>query len=117
MKCANYKWIMNKFLPLVLVSFILTGACARAKEYHVSKNGNDINAGSVSLPFLTISKAALIAQPGDTITVHEGIYRERINPPRGGISDSKRIVYRAAQGERVVISGSEVVRGWKQADE
>ena len=112
---ANYKLIMKKYLSLVLVSLILTGACARAKEYHVSKNGNDKNDGSVSRPFLTISKAALLAQPGDTITVHEGIYRERITPPRGGISDSKRIVYRAARGERVVISGSEAVRGWKKA--
>ena len=35
------------------------------------------------------------------ITVHQGVYRERINPPRGGKSDEKRIVYRAAPGETV----------------
>ena len=60
----------------------------------------------------SISAAALRAQPGDVITVHEGIYRERINPPRGGESDTRRIVYQAAPGEKVVIKGSEVVKNW-----
>jgi alpha-N-arabinofuranosidase len=46
------------------------------------------------------------------ITVHEGIYRERVNPPRGGESDAKRIVYQAASGEKVEIKGSEVVKNW-----
>jgi hypothetical protein len=45
--------------------------------------------------------------------VHEGTYRERVTPPRGGESDAKRIVFQATAGEKVVIKGSEVVRGWK----
>ena len=87
---------------------------AFAKEYHVSIKGNDQNKGSASKPFRTISAAAAIAQPGDVITVHEGVYRERVNPPRGGTSEDKRIVYQAAPGEKVVIKGSEVVKGWEQ---
>ena len=83
-----------------------------ATEYHVSVAGRDANEGSAAKPFKTISAAALQAQPGDMITVHEGIYRERINPPRGGESDSKRIVYQAAPGEKVEIKGSEVVKNW-----
>jgi hypothetical protein len=55
-----------------------------------------------------------MAQPGDVITVHEGIYREEITPPRGGTSDKKRIVYQAAPGENVEIRGSEVVTGWTE---
>ena len=92
---------------------VLTGC---ATEYHVSTAGLDSNPGTRSKPFKTISRAAEVAQPGDTITVHEGIYRERVNPPRGGTSDDKRIVYRAADGEKVVIKGSEVVKGWKKVD-
>jgi alpha-N-arabinofuranosidase len=80
----------------------------------VSKSGDDTNDGSVSKPFKTISAAAQVAQPGDTITVHEGVYRERINPPRGGMSDDKRIVYQAAGGEKVIIKGSEVINGWQK---
>jgi hypothetical protein len=86
-------------------------------EYHVSVSGNDANAGSVISPFKTISKAGSQAQPGDVITVHEGVYRERINPPHGGISDEKRIVYQAAPGEQVVIKGSERITDWKQVDD
>ena len=44
--------------------------------------------------------------------MHEGVYRERINPPRGGTSDRQRIVYQAACGQKVEIKGSEVVKGW-----
>lgn len=83
-----------------------------AREYHVSKSGNDSNEGSLKSPFLTIQAAANIAQPGDIITVHEGIYREYVNPLRGGTSHTERIIYQAAKGERVEISGSEVIKGW-----
>ncbi len=65
--------------------------------------------GSVNDPFKTISKAASEALPGDAVIVHEGVYRERVNPPRGGTSDEHRIVYKAVGGENVEIKGSEVV--------
>lgn len=94
----------------VILAFV---SVAPAKEYHVSVNGNDENAGSVSQPLKTIQAAAELAQPGDVITVYEGTYRERITPPRGGESDTKRIVYQAAPGEKVEVKGSEVVTGWK----
>jgi alpha-N-arabinofuranosidase len=50
--------------------------------------------------------------PGDVITVHAGVYREQITPPRGGESDSKRITYQSANGEKVEIKGSEVIKNW-----
>lgn len=83
-----------------------------AVEYHVSPAGDDRNPGTRDRPLRTIMAAARRAQPGDVITVHEGVYRERVTPPRGGLSDSRRIVYRAAPGETAVIKGSEIVRGW-----
>lgn len=81
-------------------------------EYHVAMSGSDAAPGSTAAPFRSIQHAAQVAQPGDTITVHAGIYRERVDPPRGGRSDTERITYRAAPGEQVEIRGSEVVRGW-----
>ena len=102
---------------IIALAITLTACCLYAKEYHVSTNGHDRNNGSKLKPFKTISSAAKIALPGDTITVHEGTYREQVNPPRGGESESKRIVYRAANGEAVIIKGSEVIKGWeKQMD-
>ncbi|MHC4444950.1 MAG: right-handed parallel beta-helix repeat-containing protein [Planctomycetota bacterium] len=102
---------MKNLVLTALVTLIVQPLSA--KEYHVSPQGKDANTGSASNPLKTISAAARIAQPGDVITVHEGTYRERINPPRGGASDAKRITYQAAEGEMVVIKGSEVVTGWK----
>lgn len=84
-----------------------------ATEFHVATTGDNANPGTRAAPFRTIQKAANVAQPGDVITVHEGTYRERVTPPRGGESDSQRIVYQAAPGEKVAIKGSEVIRDWK----
>ncbi|MHC4506704.1 MAG: right-handed parallel beta-helix repeat-containing protein, partial [Planctomycetota bacterium] len=106
---------MRHFLMIVLAASFAYPVSAR--EYHVSARGRDTSAGSASRPFKTISAAARVARPGDVITVHEGTYRERINPPRGGTSDTKRITYRAAEGEKVVVKGSEVVSGWKKTQE
>lgn len=86
------------------------------REYHVSVNGNDSNDGSEIKPFKTIMAAANKAMPGDVITVHSGVYRESIVPPRGGDSENKRITYQAAKGEQVTIKGSEMVKGWQKLD-
>jgi hypothetical protein len=99
--------------PVSLLLLGLFSLAASAKELHVSINGNDGNDGSSAKPYRSISAAAVVAQPGDLITVHEGTYRERVTPPRGGESDSRRIVYQAAPGEKAVIKGSEAIRGWK----
>jgi alpha-N-arabinofuranosidase len=90
---------------------------ARAAELHVAQNGNNSNPGTAAAPFRTIQRAADVAQPGDVITVHGGVYRERINPARGGESESRRIIYQAAPGERVEIKGSEVVTNWVKVQE
>jgi hypothetical protein len=97
---------------LLIVLFLGLGP-AQAAEYHVATNGNDAHDGTAPRPLRTISAAARLAQPGDTITVHAGTYRERVTPPRGGESDTKRITYQAASGEEVWIKGSEVARDWK----
>ena len=85
------------------------------KEYHVSVDGSDQNDGSLRKPFKTIMAAAEVALPGDVVTVHAGVYREQITPPRGGNSDLERIVYRTAKGEHVVVKGSEIVKGWQKS--
>jgi alpha-N-arabinofuranosidase len=92
---------MRKIKLLFLL--ILVTSMATAKEYHVAKNGDNRNSGTSESPFLSIQAAANVAQPGDIITVHEGIYRERITPPRGGESETKRIVYQVAEGEKVEV--------------
>ncbi len=101
-----------KIFSILLI--IIAGLEAGAKEYHVSMEGSDAAEGTLAAPFRTISRAALIARAGDTVTVHEGIYRERVNPLHGGENDLKRIVYRAAPEEKVVIKGSEIIKNWQK---
>ena len=102
---------MNPLIFSVLMAFVATVSAA---ELHVALGGKDANPGTPAAPLRTIQHAADLAQPGDVITVHAGVYRERVKPPRGGESDAKRIIYRAAPGERVEITGSEVVRNWEK---
>ncbi len=84
-----------------------------AKVYHVAKNGRDHNDGMEQTPFLTIQKAASVMIAGDKVIVHEGEYREWVQPGCGGLNDSCRITYEAAEGEKVVIKGSERISDWK----
>ncbi|WP_022916207.1 right-handed parallel beta-helix repeat-containing protein [Ruania albidiflava] len=81
---------------------------------HVSPTGSDTADGAERTPLRTISRAAALALPGDTVQVHGGQYREWVRPARGGISDQRRIVYTAAPGEHVVIKGSEPVPDWQR---
>ncbi|NQT86754.1 DUF1565 domain-containing protein, partial [bacterium] len=100
---------------LVLVTLCIATACgldAVAREMHVAPAGDDEAAGTHAAPYRTISKAAAIAQPGDTVTVHAGTYREWVQPACGGTGEDARIVYRAAPGETVIIKGSEPITNW-----
>lgn len=85
-------------------------------EYHVAKHGSDQGQGTLQAPFLTINKAASVAMPGDTVTVHEGEYREWVKPKYKGLSEQRRIIYQAAEGEKVVIKGSEHIKNWQHTE-
>ncbi len=102
----------SSFRSTVFCIFLSVSLFVSASEYHVSVYGDDKNNGTISQPFRTIMAAAQLALPGDTITVYSGTYREWVAPPVGGSSDSKRIVYRAAEGNHVEIKGSEIISGW-----
>jgi hypothetical protein len=100
--------MMKTHRSVAWLVFGLAWVCpaAGATTWHVlGSTGDDGNTGaSVDAPLRTIQRAADLAQPGDEIIVHGGIYRERVKPPRGGTSPTKRITYRAQPGERVVIT-------------
>ena len=86
------------------------------REYHVAVTGCDSNSGTKDQPFRTISRAASLAMPGDRVIVHEGEYREWVKPAQGGTGSVSRITYEAAEGERVVIKGSERITSWEPVE-
>lgn len=102
---------MKKIAVLIVLIYIFH-LHLDAKEYHVATIGKDSNPGTLEQPFLTISAAAKVAFAGDEIVVHQGVYRERIAPPRGGESESKRIIYRTAKDGKVIVKGSEQILTW-----
>ena len=81
--------------------------------YHVSVNGCNGAAGTAEAPFKTINHAAQLAVAGDTVVVHSGVYREWVDPKNGG-EENKPIIYTAAEGERPIIKGSEIVTDWER---
>ena len=84
--------------------------------YYVSKKGSRKASGTDKDPFLTIQQAADILQPGDSVIVHEGVYREWVKPNHGGISENRRITYMAAEGEHVEITGAEQIDDWQHVE-
>lgn len=87
--------------------------CTNSSYIHVSKLGSDSNSGTKESPFLTISKAAETVNPGQTILIHEGVYREYINPSVGGTSDIDRVTFTIFENDEVFIKGSEEINSWK----
>ncbi|MFM2089741.1 MAG: hypothetical protein RLZZ127_230 [Planctomycetota bacterium] len=84
---------------------------AAAAEFHVSVSGDDASPGSATAPFRTIQRGVDAAQPGDTVTVRAGTYREAVTFPRSGTA-AARITVRAADGAAVTVSGADPVTGW-----
>lgn len=100
------------FLVFVWGIFTFNSVWAVSREWHVSVLGNDNDSGTLEYPLRHIQYAANKVQPGDKVIIHEGIYRESVAPVRGG-EEGKPIVFQAAEGEKVMIKGSEVIKGWK----
>ncbi|HWE03253.1 MAG TPA: right-handed parallel beta-helix repeat-containing protein [Tepidisphaeraceae bacterium] len=82
-----------------------------SRTWFVAPNGNDKNAGTISQPFLTIQHAAGLAEPGDTVYLRAGTYRETVTPAHSGTA-SAPITYSAYDNEVVTIDGADLLSGW-----
>ena len=73
---------MNK--KCLLLGALLPLSLLCGKDLFVSPRGNDKNPGTAQAPFATIAHAAAKAQPGDTVKLAPGIYREEITLKKSG---------------------------------
>ena len=63
--------------------------------------------GYPAVPLASLAKACAVAQPGETIILRGGVYRETLRPQHDGV------IVRAAIGENVTINTADVVGDWK----
>ena len=102
---------------LVAIALVAVGFSfheAGAEVFHVatqSDAASDENPGTVASPWLTLSHAAKVVRPGDTVKIHAGIYREQVRPLVGGTAENP-ITFEAAGDGEVVLSGADVAADW-----
>lgn len=109
---GGHHWIQRN-CQKVIVGFLwlMIHSVGWSKEFYVSPTGSDTNSGSLELPFAKIQTAVNKLQPGDTLFIRGGIYRERVSFPRSG-TIHQRIVVEGYPGEKPVISGCEPITQW-----
>jgi hypothetical protein len=89
------------FLPETLENRVLLSA------WYVSTTGSDSNHGTKAHPFQTIQHGADVAQPGDTVWIMGGTYRETVTPARSGTSAAP-ISFRPLSGkQKVTVDGTD----------
>ncbi|MDO4623445.1 MAG: right-handed parallel beta-helix repeat-containing protein [Eubacteriales bacterium] len=83
--------------------------------YYVDQHTATPGDGSKRYPFRTIQAAADLATAGDEIYVAPGIYRESVNPKHAGTKEAP-VVYRSIEPLQAMITGAELLHGWKPLD-
>ena len=89
-----------------------------AATYEVAQQNSqaaDDGPGSEERPWKSISRAAEKVLPGDVVTIHSGIYRERILVKTSGTAQAP-IRFTAAVGEQVVVTGADRLADWRKVD-
>lgn len=94
--------ILSKTVAALSILALGTGSLFAA-DYYVSPTGNDGNSGTQVKPWGSIAKANSTLQPGDTVYLMSGEYRERIEPARSG-APGRYITYKASERRKAVIT-------------
>jgi len=111
---------MNTHRHLQIIAAVVLLVCAgstEARTWHVDALATGEQTGDEAAPFATINQAAALAEPGDTVLVRPGVYREWVRPRRGGTAEAP-VVYRSAQRHAAVVRGSFPLTGaWQVVPE
>ncbi|MHC4324634.1 MAG: hypothetical protein ACYSUX_10215, partial [Planctomycetota bacterium] len=94
---------------LFLIPGLSFCAGADGKTWHVS--GKTLTGIERQQQVRTISRAAVLAGPGDTVIIHSGIYREAVVIEKSGKPDNP-ITFEAAAGAWVVMTGADRISEW-----
>ena len=106
---------MIRYASLIIL-ITLSISSLNAATYYVSPKGSDKAKGTEASPFKTIAKACSVMKAGDTCYLKTGVYRETLKPLRSG-SSKRPITFASAKGHKAVISGADLLTGWKKEGE
>jgi hypothetical protein len=93
--------------------FLVTST-AIASTWHVSPEA--LPSVPLNEQFRTIQDAAKVAEPGDTVLIHSGVYRETVVVEKSGTPD-KPIRFEAAPVSNVVITGLDPLADWQKEND
>jgi hypothetical protein len=100
--------------PLAIMLIILLGgshACTQTgRTFYVSLKGNDANPGTATKPWRTLQHAVDAVNPGDTVKVRAGVYKEAVSFTRSGTPDAP-ITFAPTPGEQVTVQGLKMQPG------
>ncbi|MCK5565656.1 MAG: carbohydrate-binding protein [Planctomycetes bacterium] len=102
---------MKNFTVSLLVFLVTFSGVCFGRDIYVATNGSDSNSGTISDPYLTISKAASVAVAGDVCYVRQGTYEETLTPANSGTSGNP-IIFQSYPEEYVTISAMQPLSGW-----
>jgi len=91
---------------------------SRAAVIHVDQRhpaASDESPGSAEQPLKTIGSAAARVKPGDTVSIHAGVYRESVVVEASGTADAP-IRFEAAPAAFVSITGADVLTEWRKEE-
>jgi len=96
-------------IGLVLILGMSFCDASDGKTWHVS--GEQL--AGIEQQARTISRAAALAEPGDTVIIHSGIYREAVKIEKSGLPGNP-ITFQAAAGAGVIITGANRISEWTE---
>ncbi|WP_230309390.1 right-handed parallel beta-helix repeat-containing protein [Planomicrobium sp. YIM 101495] len=96
------------FLAIIVILILLfIGSNAEQQRHlYVSPDGSDGQDGSLGNPLRTLQEAASRAAAGTIVHVRGGVYEEGLVVQHSG-TESEPVVFRAYEGEEVVLSGAD----------
>jgi hypothetical protein len=95
-------------------ALILSASTVCGSAWHVSPQS--LPAIPANQQFRTIQDAAKVAEPGDTVLIHSGVYRETVVIEKSGTPDQP-IRFEAAPVSNVVVTGLDPLAVWQREND
>jgi len=108
---------MSRWPRVLLLAFAFAaGTCAATVRYvdPASPSAYDAGNGGARHPYRTLAYAMTRLEPGDTLNLAAGVYRQSLLFPKRTWTSAQTVIQSAPGGGTALIKGSDVVTGWRK---